>query len=206
MADPRRFPAFRRGLALLAAKAFLRHLRRRLQHDAGFRPLMLLPGGDALGAGASCPLSGSGQDVRSAEPCRLAVLSDGSVRPTLFSPQFDLRTRIAHSRHFPGQKLRLGGDALGADPTYLLYLPSRSRGGLRRTDFGAWPRTAVSPRQIPPSLGAWQSHVGTGGGIVASGRSLAGEAGPGGGAAAVGGVRRLPAAAWRAARCFAVEV
>ncbi len=49
-----------------------------------------------------------------------------------------------------GQKLRLGGDALGAGPTYLLYLPSRSRGGLRRIYFGAWPRTAVSPRQIPP--------------------------------------------------------
>jgi len=46
--------------------------------------------------------------------------------------------------------LRLGGDSLGADPTYLLYLPSRSRGGLRRIDFGAWPRTAVSPRQFPP--------------------------------------------------------
>ena len=30
----------------------------------------------------------------------------------------------------PGQKLRLGGDALGADPTYLLYLPSRSYGGI----------------------------------------------------------------------------
>ena len=87
---------------------------------------MLLPGGDALGAGAPCPLSGSGQGVRSAEPCRLAAIGDGSVRPTLFSPQFDLRTRAAHSRHFLGQKLRLGGDALGADPTCLLYLPSRS--------------------------------------------------------------------------------
>ena len=32
--------------------------------------------------------------------------------------------------HFPGQKLRLGGDAMGADPTYLLYLPSRSHGGI----------------------------------------------------------------------------
>ena len=52
--------------------------------------------------------------------------------------------------HFPGQKLRLGGDALGADPTYLLYLPFRSHGGIRRIDFGAWPRTAVSPRQIAP--------------------------------------------------------
>ena len=37
--------------------------------------------------------------------------------------------------HFLGQKLRLGGDALGADPTYLLYLAYRSRGELRRIDF-----------------------------------------------------------------------
>jgi len=37
--------------------------------------------------------------------------------------------------HFPGQKLRLGGDSLGADPTYLLYLPFRSREELRRTDL-----------------------------------------------------------------------
>ena len=29
-----------------------------------------------------------------------------------------------------GQKLRLGGDALGADPTYLLCRPFRSRGGI----------------------------------------------------------------------------
>ena len=36
----------------------------------------------------------------------------------------------AHSRHFAGQKLRLGGDALGADPTYLLYLPFRSHEGI----------------------------------------------------------------------------
>ena len=56
----------------------------------------------------------------------------------------------AHSWHFQGQKLRLGGDSLGADPTYLLYLPSRSRGGLRRIDFGPWPRAAVSPPQSSP--------------------------------------------------------
>ena len=37
--------------------------------------------------------------------------------------------------HFLGQKLRLGGDALGADPTYLLYLPYRSQGELRRIDL-----------------------------------------------------------------------
>ena len=30
----------------------------------------------------------------------------------------------------PGQKLRLGGDALGADPTYLLHLPFRSHRGI----------------------------------------------------------------------------
>ena len=56
----------------------------------------------------------------------------------------------AHSRHFQGQKLRLGGDALGADPTYLLYLPSGSRGELRRIDFGAWPRAATLPPTIFP--------------------------------------------------------
>ena len=66
---------------------------------------MLLPGGDALGAGAPCPLSGSGQDVRSAEPCRLAAISDGSVRPALFSPQIAckhaLHTRgISRARSF----------------------------------------------------------------------------------------------------------
>ena len=39
-------------------------------------------------------------------------------------------------RRFPGPKLRLGGVALGADPTYLLYLTYMSRGELRRTDLG----------------------------------------------------------------------
>ena len=65
-------------------------------------------------------------------------------------PQFDSRASSAQLQHLQAQTLRLGGDALGADPTYLLYLPSRPRGALRRIDFGAWPRTAVSPRQIPP--------------------------------------------------------
>ena len=53
--------------------------------------------------------------------------------------------------HFPGQKLRLGGDALGTDPTYLLYLPSGSRGELRRIDFAAWPRTATFRPRLPPA-------------------------------------------------------
>ena len=47
--------------------------------------------------------------------------------------------RVRRRQHVPVHakqpKLRLGGDALGADPTYLLYLPSRSRGELRRIDF-----------------------------------------------------------------------
>ena len=54
------------------------------------------------------------------------------VRPeTAIDPQ----ASAAHPRHLSGQKLRLGGDALGADPTYLLYLAYRSRGELRRIDF-----------------------------------------------------------------------
>ena len=70
----------------------------------------------------------------------------------------------AHSRHLQGQKLRLGGDALGADPTYLLYLPSRSRGGLRRIDFGAWPRAAtlpptIFPRTDPQASSAQSQHL-----------------------------------------------
>ena len=52
--------------------------------------------------------------------------------------------------HFPGQKLRLGGDALGAEPTYLLYLAYRSRGELRRIDFAAWPRTATCRLKLSP--------------------------------------------------------
>ena len=62
----------------------------------------------------------------------------------------DPQASAAHSWHFPGQKLRLGGDALGADPTYLLYLPSRSRGELRRIDFAAWPRTATFRLKFSP--------------------------------------------------------
>ena len=45
-------------------------------------------------------------------------------------PRLDLRAYTAQSWHLQGQKLRLGGDGLGAEPTYLLYLPSRSRGGI----------------------------------------------------------------------------
>ena len=56
----------------------------------------------------------------------------------------------AHPRHFPGQKLRLGGDAQGAEPTYLLYLPFRSRGELRRIDFATRPRTATFHLKLPP--------------------------------------------------------
>ena len=41
------------------------------------------------------------------------------------------RKPLLHTRGISrAEKLRLGGDALGGDPTYLLYLPSRSRGGI----------------------------------------------------------------------------
>ena len=65
-------------------------------------------------------------------------------------PRIGPQAQAAHPRHFPGQKLRLGGDALGAEPTYLLYLSFRSRGELRRIDFAAWPRTRTSRLKLPP--------------------------------------------------------
>ena len=83
---------------------------------------------------------------------RLWSLAPHSSFAASNSPRIDLQASTAHSRHFPGQKLRLGGDALGADPTYLLYLPSRSRGGLRRIDFGAWPRATTLPPTIFPRI------------------------------------------------------
>ena len=47
------------------------------------------------------------------------------------------------SRAIEGQKLRLGGDALGAEPTYLLYLRSGCRRRLGSVDFG--PASAQPP-------------------------------------------------------------
>eukprot|EP01045_Picozoa_sp_COSAG04_P005547 COSAG04_NODE_259_length_18733_cov_5.191371_8_plen_272_part_00 len=116
-----------------------------------------------------------------ARPARRRV----TISPNLSSPnrRIDLRASAAHSRHFPGQKLRLGGDALGADPTYLLYLPSRSRGGLRRIDFAAWPRTATLPPQTSPRI-----IVEAGGAGAGAGRNGAG-AGAGNGCGAAGGAR-----------------
>ena len=78
--------------------------------------------------------------VRQSLQCAIGVVSNG----------IDPQASAAHPRHFPGQKLRLGGDALGADPTYLLYLPYRSRGELRRIDFAAWPRTATFRLKLSP--------------------------------------------------------
>ena len=59
--------------------------------------------------------------------------------------------------HFRGQKLRLGGDALGADPTYLLYLAYRSQGELRRIDFGPGCAGATWSYFIGPQ--AWQEST-----------------------------------------------
>jgi len=58
------------------------------------------------------------------------------AHPSTTSPRRNRPASLAaHTRHFLGQKLRLGGDALGAEPTYLLYLAYRSRGELRRIDL-----------------------------------------------------------------------
>ena len=88
-----------------------------------------------------------------AEKVRFGV-RHGPSTPGTPSPSANLPTSRKpperNRNHLRGQKLRLGGDALSADPTYLLYLPSRSLGGLRRIDFAAWPRAAVSPRQVAP--------------------------------------------------------
>ena len=100
---------------------------------------------------------------------------------SLYSVLLNIRT--------PGQKLRLGGDALGADPTYLLYLPSRSRGGLRRIDFAAWPRTATFRLKLSPDLircrlsdsgiaAGLQPEAGSGGrGALAAAQISAGDGG-----------------------------
>ena len=75
-----------------------------------------------------------------------STLEPGPAQPPfrLQSSPESARKPLLHTRGIcRGQKLRLGGDALGADPTYLLYLPFRSRGELRRIDLSAWPRTAT---------------------------------------------------------------
>ena len=51
VADPRRFPAFRRGLALLAAKAFLKSVRRRLHVPRHAKPPKAVGRGDDREAG-----------------------------------------------------------------------------------------------------------------------------------------------------------
>ena len=65
------------------------------------------------------------------EPLRSTRSSAGAPFRDLAAPQ-STRKPLLHTRGiaFPGQKLRLGGDALGADPTYLLYLAYRSGEGI----------------------------------------------------------------------------
>jgi len=77
-----------------------------------------------------------------------STLPPGPARPpsaSNFPPNRPASLRCTPAA-FPGR----GGDALGADPTYLLYLPFRSRGELRRIDFAAWPRTATFRLNLPP--------------------------------------------------------
>ena len=54
-----------------------------------------------------------------------AVLPSTKLRPIYIA----VRLRCLRETT-SGQKLRLGGDTLGADPTYLLHLPFRSHGGI----------------------------------------------------------------------------
>ena len=101
-------------------------------------------GGDALGADPTYLLYLPSRSRGELRRIDFGAWPRAATLPPTIFPRIGPQASAAHSWHFPGQKLRLGGDALGADPTYLLYLPSRSRGGLRRIDFGAWPRAATS--------------------------------------------------------------
>ena len=64
------------------------------------------------------------------EPLRSTRCSARAPFRDLAAPKSTRQASSVQVWHFLGQKLRLGGDALGADPTYLLYLASRSRGGI----------------------------------------------------------------------------
>ena len=92
-------------------------------------------GGQNAGEELAWPFPGAGAGIgfglraqaAGATRCVAGCRAQACVRreaPSLFS------ACTAQSQHFAGQKLRLGGDALGADPTYLLYLPFRSHGGI----------------------------------------------------------------------------
>ena len=53
-----------------------------------------------------------------------------------YARPYSTRMPLLPTRGISRHKLRLGGDALGSDPTYLLYLAYMSRGELRRIDLG----------------------------------------------------------------------
>ena len=94
----------------------------------GVRALSCEPGGLAAGVRL-----GVRRQAGAAEKVPLGVRRAPVAQQT---PESGNRRCSVQSQHFLGQKLRLGGDALGADPTYLLYLPSRPQGELRRIDLG----------------------------------------------------------------------
>ena len=144
VAAPRRFPAFRRALGLLGAKHFSN------AHDVDCSTMLVVetadvaPWGDALGAGA--PLPPVRLRTGRSRPSRAAGGVQRRVRPSRpLQPPIRLQARAAPPT-FPAG--RLGGDALGADPTCLrVFHPGPASLGHR---LGAWPSTAVltsiSPR------------------------------------------------------------
>ena len=67
------------------------------------------------------------------------------------------------NRAIEGQKLRLGGDALRAEPTYLLYLQSRCRRRLGSLDFD--PASAQAPA-TRPSASSSSTALGLEDGVV----------------------------------------
>ena len=61
---------------------------------------------------------------------RLCLLSDGFIAQLALIRPWAVGCCTLAAFNLAGQKLRLGGESLGADPTYLLYLPFRSYGGI----------------------------------------------------------------------------
>ena len=80
----------------------------------------MLPGGDALGAGTTCLLSGPGQGVRVADRRTFTAFGDGSVRPAHFRPQFSLQARL----HEPAAPQLVESCGLGQRPRRGAILPA----------------------------------------------------------------------------------
>ena len=71
VAGPRRFPAFRRGLALLATKAFLKHSRRRLHTTRARQPAKAVGRGDNPAAGRNTVIERARTEHAEGRPMRV---------------------------------------------------------------------------------------------------------------------------------------